>query len=67
MKKFLLNITQHKIHNGFSPCHSVAKMAEANKKYFDTYEEAENFYAGGSRKGEICNICFKNKEDAVKL
>ena len=67
MKKFLLNIAQRKIHNGLLPCYSVSKMAEANKKYFDTYEEAENYYAGGSRKGEICNICFKSKEEAIKL
>lgn len=66
MKRFLLNIAQHKIHNGFSPCPPAKRMAECNKKWFDTYLEAENYYEGGIKKGEICTLCFKNKNDAIR-
>ncbi len=67
MRKFLLNIAQGKIHNGILPCAPAMRMAEANKKWFDTYIEAENYFEGDSKKGVICNRCFKNKDDALKL
>ena len=67
MRKFLLNIAQGKIHNGILPCAPAMRMAEANKKWFDTYIEPENNLEGDSKKGVICNRCFKNKDDALKL
>lgn len=67
MRRYLLNIAQGKIHNGISPCSPAMRMAEANKKWFDTYIEAENYFEGDSKKSEICNRCFKSKDDALKL
>ncbi len=62
IKKYLLNIQTKKIHNGFSPCHRAKSMKESNKKWFDNYEEAVNFYEGKSR-GEPCGICLKDYEN----
>ena len=68
MKKFLLNIANGKIHKGIfqDQCRAVKKMKESNQKWFDVYEEAENYYEGKTKKGEICGICFKSKEEAIR-
>ena len=55
-KKFLLHLKRGTIHLTEANCRHVAKMREANKKYFDTYEEAQNFYEG-DKKGRPCTTC----------
>lgn len=67
MRKYLLNIQRATIHNGIHPCVAARKMKESNKKWFDTYQEAENYYEGKTRSGVICGNCFKSIEEAINL
>ena len=62
MKGYILNIDTAIIHDGKRPCHCCKNMKESNKKYFDDYNEAVNFYEGKSKKGTPCGICLKNKD-----
>lgn len=62
MSKYILNISTGTIHNGQTPCHLCKKMKESNKKYFDDYNEAVNFYEGKNKKGTPCGICLKNMD-----
>lgn len=61
-KDYLLNIKTGMIHSGTNPCARVKRMAEANKKYFDKYEDAVNYFEGKERKGVACAICFPQKQ-----
>lgn len=61
MGKYLLNIHTATIHNGDNPCCQGRIMAEANKKWFNEYLEAVNFFEGKNKKGTPCNRCLKNK------
>lgn len=60
--KYLLNIKTGIIHNGDTPCYQGKRMKEDNKKYFETLEEAVNYY-GGDRKGVCCGICLKGRKN----
>ena len=64
MGKYLLNIQSGTIHNGLNPCYQGRNMAEFNKKWFDEYSEAENYYEGKGKKGCPCGRCLKEKEDS---
>lgn len=59
---YLLNIKTRKIHSEMHPCTAAKRMAEANKKYFEEYEDAENYFEGKREKGQPCNICFPEKQ-----
>lgn len=61
MANYIMNIKTGKIHDGNSPCYSCSRIAEANKKYFSSYSEAENYFEGDDVKGNFCGICFKKK------
>lgn len=50
MKNYLLNISAGTIHNGKIPCAQAMRMAESNKKWFDKYEDAVNYFEGGKKK-----------------
>ena len=60
-ENFLLNISTGTIHDATCSCPNSKRMAEKNKKLFDKYEDAVNFYTG-TKKGNPCGICLKNKE-----
>ena len=62
MRKYILNIHTGAIHNGQAPCHLCQKMKESNKKYFDNYNEAVNFYEGKNKKGTPCGIYLKDMD-----
>ena len=57
--RYVVNIKTGIIHNDIKPCSTCKQMKEANKKYFDMLDEAENFFEGGS-KGVLCCRCFGN-------
>lgn len=59
MKKFLLNIQSGVIHSGISPCYQGKMMSEANKKWFDKFSDAVNFYEGKTKTGVPCCRCLK--------
>ena len=63
MMKYILNIKTGKIHDGINPCARCKSCNEANKKYFDDYESAVNYYEGKTEKGRPCGICLKEKEN----
>jgi len=62
MSKYILNIKTGKIHDGVNPCYQCKKSKEGNKKFFDNYDEALNFFEGETSKGEPCGICLKEKD-----
>ena len=62
-KNYLLNIKTGKIHSMQQPCARVKRMAEANKKYFEDYESAVNYFEGKVIKGEPCSLCLPEKEE----
>lgn len=62
MKKYLLNIDTAKIHNALIPCNAAKSMKECNKKFFDNYEDAVNYYEGNKKKGTPCGRCLKDYE-----
>lgn len=59
MSNYILVLGSGKIHNGNKPCYPCRNAKECNKKYFDTYENAVNFYEGKNKKGEPCGRCLK--------
>lgn len=61
--KYILNIKTGTIHNALNPCDKCKKAKEGNKKYFDDYESAENFFEGKTAKGKPCGICLKDKDE----
>lgn len=61
-KVYLLNINTGKIHSAKTPCARAKKMAVANRKYFENYEEAENYFEGKAKKGTPCVYCFPEKQ-----
>ena len=61
--KYILNIKTGKIHNAVTPCIPCRKTTEGNKKHFEVYEEAVNFFEGKTQKGEPCGICMKDKDE----
>lgn len=61
-RNYLLNINTGKIHSATNPCNCAKRMAEANKKYFEEYEEAVNYFEGKAVKGEPCSLCFPEKQ-----
>ena len=63
MKNYILNIKTGIIHDGRNPCARCKKANEGNKKYFEKYEEAVNFYEGKTSKGRPCGICLKDKNE----
>ena len=66
-KNYLINIKTGKIHSGKKPCPAVSKMAEFNKKWFDTFTEAENYYGGEDKKADICSRCFTSRTEAIEF
>jgi len=60
--KYLLNIKTGTIHDGSAYCPRINRMAEFNKKWFDKYEDAVNYYSGKEKKGCPCGICLKDKK-----
>ena len=62
-KNFILNINTGKIHNGIFPCPQCKKAKEENKKYFDNYEDAVNFFEGQTKKGVPCGKCLIEKNN----
>ncbi len=61
MKKYLLNIKSGTIHNGINPCYFGKSMAEYNKKWFDEYLDAVNYYESKSKVGCPCGKCLREK------
>ena len=61
MSKYILNIVTGTIHSCSKPCYQCKKCNEENKKYFEVYEDAVNFYEGKNRKGTPCGVCLKEK------
>lgn len=61
-KVYLLNISTGKIHSALHPCARAKGMAEANKKFFENYEDAENYFEGKIKKGTPCVKCFPEKQ-----
>ncbi len=59
---FILNIKTGVIHDGEYNCFHEKRTREANKQYFETYKEAENFY-NGKQKGRPCSVCMKELEE----
>ena len=43
MSKYILNIKTGKIHDGLKNCPRCNNCNEANKKYFENYNDAVNF------------------------
>jgi hypothetical protein len=60
---YILNIKTGKIHSGKNPCRFCQKMGKANKKFFDKYEDAVNFFEGNTVKGNPCNLCLKEMNE----
>lgn len=67
MKRYLLNLDKKTIHNGLSLYYAAKRMKKSNQKWFDKYEEAENYYEGDTDKGHICGVCFKSRAEALEL
>ena len=63
MAKYILNIKTGVIHNAVMPCAQCQRTNEGNKKYFEIYDEAVNFFEGKISKGKPCGICLKNKDE----
>jgi len=63
MSKYILNIQSGAIHNGKTPCSPCKKMKESNKKYFDDYNKAVDFFEGKNKKGYPCGRCLKNMDE----
>ena len=63
MIKYILNIKTRVIHNAIAPCAQCKKTTAGNKKYFEIYEEAVNFFEGTATKGKPCGICMKHKDE----
>ena len=53
MKRYLLNLDKKTIHNGLDLCYAAKRMKKSNQKWFDKYEDAENYYEGDMEKGHI--------------
>ncbi len=62
MSKYILNLKTGTIHNGITPCAQCKKALEGNKKYFELYEDAVNFFEGKTEKGKPCGKCLKEKD-----
>lgn len=62
MERYLLNIKTGTIHNGITPCGQAKRMKESNKKRFDSYYDAVNFFDGDKR-GEPCGICLGDQQN----
>lgn len=61
MVKYILNIKTGKIHDAQKPCAQCKNSNEGNKKYFDNYEAAVNYFEGKTLKGLPCGKCLKEK------
>ena len=61
MAKYILNIKTGKIHDGKKPCGQCRNCNESNKKYFNSYDEAVNFFEGNAKKGSPCGRCLREK------
>lgn len=61
-RNYLLNIKTGKIHSAKHPCARAKRMDEANKKYFEDYEKAVDYFEGKIKKGEPCVLCFPEKQ-----
>ena len=59
-KKYVLNINSGKIHDNVKGCHHLRNLKEENRQYFDTYEEAFNFFEGENKKGNPCGTCLRD-------
>ena len=62
MSNYILNIRTRTIHDGKNPCAAAQRMAIANTKYFEKYEDAVNFFEGKTKKGQPCSKCLKSYE-----
>ena len=61
MAKYILNIKTRAIHDGENPCALCKRMNEENKKFFEKYEDAVNYYEGKTLKGTPCGVCLKKE------
>ena len=61
MSKYILNIKTGMIHSAITPCAQCKRSNEGNKKYFEIYEDAVNYFEGKTSKGKPCGICMKEK------
>lgn len=57
MYKYIINIKTGAIHNAINPCSACKRMIEANKKMFNSYDDAENYFEG-DKKGTPCGVCL---------
>ncbi len=62
MERYVLNIKEGIIHDRYKNCYAERRMKEENKKYFDNYLDAVNFYEGKCKKGQPCGICMKEMD-----
>ena len=63
MPKYVLNIRTRTIHSGEKPCAQCKRTNAGNKKYFEKYEDAVNFYEGKNSKGKPCGVCLKDRDE----
>ena len=63
MAKYILNIKTGAIHNAIAPCAQCKRTSEGNKKYFDVYKDAVNFFEGKTLKGRPCGVCMRHKDE----
>ncbi len=61
MWRYVLNIKMGTIHDTTADCPAARKMKEENKKYFENYLDAVNYYEG-RKKGQPCGVCMRNKD-----
>lgn len=61
MEKYFLNISSGTIHNGLKPCYQGRTTAEFNKKWFNEYSDAVNYFEGKGKTGCPCGKCLKEK------
>lgn len=63
MSKYVLNIKTGIVHNGINPCGQSKRTNKGNQKFFESYEDAVNFFEGKTLKGKPCGICLKDKDE----
>ena len=57
-KQYVLNIRTGIIHRKKRICHLGKRIKQENKKSFDQYQEAVDYYDNDSMKAHKCAVCF---------